>query len=460
MAEKLIKNKEYELNIDSLCGNGNGVGRLDGFVVFVPSTAAGDRVRAKIIKVTKSYAVGKLSEILVPSPDRCENGCGVSAKCGGCSFRHITYDAECALKRAMINDSFSHIAGIDLEISEFLGAKETERYRNKAIYPVAQDKDGKLVSGFYAAMSHRVVEHDDCLIGPEIFSRIKDKALEIMSELALSAYDEEREEGLVRSLYMRKSSTGAVLLSLIVNADSLGKENEKIFCEKMTAKFPEICGILLNTNKKSGNSLLGEKWRTLWGDGYLYDTLCGKKFRIAPAAFYQVNHAQTERLYSKAREMAQIKKGDVVFDLYCGTGTIGIIMAEEEVKLVGVEISKDATVDAAYNAKENGIDAEFICLDAGEALDTPRLKEKNPDVIIIDPPRKGCGEDAAKKIASFGARRIVYISCNPQTLARDLVTFGECGYASEKAVGVDLFPRTGHVESVALLTQTRANGLL
>lgn len=453
MSEKLIKNKEYELNIDSLCGNGNGVGRIDGFVVFVPATAAGDRVRAKIIKVTKNYAVGKLSEILVPSPDRCENGCEVSAKCGGCSFRHITYDAECALKRAMINDSFSHIGGLNLEISEFLGAKETERYRNKAMYPVAQDKDGKLISGFYAAMTHRVIEHSDCLIGPEIFAKIKDKALEVMTELYLSAYDEESEKGLVRSIYMRKSSKNDVLLTVIANGDSLGKENEKAFCEKMTAFFPQICGILLNTNKKAGNSLLGEKWRTLWGDEYLYDTLCGKKFRIAPAAFYQVNHAQTERLYTAAREMAQIKKGDVVFDLYCGTGTIGIIMAEEDVKLVGVEISKEATVDAAYNAKKNGIDAEFICLDTGEALDTPRLKEKNPDVIIIDPPRKGCGEDAAKKIASFGARRIVYISCNPQTLARDLVTFKERGYVPEKAVGVDLFPRTGHVETVVCLSR-------
>ena len=455
MAEKIIKNKEYELNIDSLCGNGNGVGRLDGFVVFVPSAAAGDRVKVKIIKVTKSYAVGKLLEILIPSPDRCENACPVSAKCGGCSFRHITYAAECDLKRAMINDSFSHIGGLELEISDFLGAEETERYRNKAIYPVAQNDDGRLVSGFYAPMSHRVIEHGDCLIGPEAFSKIKDKALEILQKLHVSAYDEEKQDGTVRSIYMRKNSEGGVLLTIIANADSLGKNTEKAFCEEITSFFPEICGILLNTNKKAGNSLLGEKWRTLLGDEYLYDTLCGKKFRIAPAAFYQVNHAQTERLYNKARELAQIKKGDVVFDLYCGTGTIGIIMAEEDVKLVGVEISKDATVDAAYNAGENGIDAEFVCLDAGEALDTPRLKEKNPDVIIIDPPRKGCGEEAAKKIASFGAERIVYISCNPQTLARDLVTFKTCGYEARTAVGVDLFPRTGHVETVVLLSREK-----
>ena len=454
MAEKLIKNKEYILTVDSLCGNGNGVARIDGFVVFVPGAAKGDKLNVKIIKVTKSYAVGKISEIITPSPDRTADGCSLMSKCGGCSFCHISYKAECEIKKAMINDSFSHIGGLKLEIDEFLAAENTCRYRNKAMYPVATNKDGKLVSGFYASMSHRVVEHSDCLIGPEIFAIIKDKILEILEKLGLCAYDEEKCEGLVRSIYMRKSSDDKILLTLIINADGFGKEKEDLFCSLVTESFPKITGILVNTNKKEGNSLLGDKWRTLFGDEYLYDTLCGKKFRIAPAAFYQVNHAQTERLYSKAREMAQIKKGDVVFDLYCGTGTIGIIMAEEDVKLVGVEISKEATIDAAFNAKINGIDAEFVCLDTGEALDTPRLSDKKPDVIIIDPPRKGCGDEAARKISSFGAERIVYISCNPQTLARDLVTFKECGYEATKAVGVDLFPRTGHVETIVSLKQT------
>ncbi len=453
MAEKLVKNKEYTLFVDSLCGNGNGVARIDGFVIFVPGAAKGDELKVKIIKVTKSYAVGKICEIITRSPDRTDDGCRLMSKCGGCSFCHISYEAECEIKKAMINDSFSHIGGLDLEISEFMAAKNICRYRNKAMYPVAQNKEGKLISGFYASMSHRVVEHDDCLIGPEIFAAIKDKAIEIFEKLSITAYDEEKCEGLVRSIYMRKSSDEKILLTLIINADGFGEEKEREFCASVTAGFPQITGILVNTNKKPGNSLLGDKWRTLWGDEYLYDTLCGKKFRIAPAAFYQVNHEQTERLYTKAREMAGIKKGDVVFDLYCGTGTIGIIMAEDDVKLVGVEISKEATVDAAFNAKMNHVDGEFICLDAGEALDTKRLKDKNPDVIIIDPPRKGCGEDAAKKIASFDAQRIVYISCNPQTLARDLVTFKECGYEAKKAVGVDLFPRTGHVETVVLLQQ-------
>lgn len=452
MSEQLIKNKTYTFTVESLCGNGNGIARCDGFVVFIPCTAQGDIVQAKVIKVTKSYAVAKLEKIITASPSRIYDGCPQMSKCGGCSFAHISYSEECRIKRAMIDDSFERIGNLALRTENFFGAEKTERYRNKAIYPVAADKNGKLISGFYANMSHRLVEHDDCFIGPEIFSKIKDSVLEIFSEkLCIDAYDEKSGKGTLRSIYMRKSSLGKLLLTLVVNADGIGKSNEEAFCRYITEKYPEVSGILLNTNKKTGNSLLGEKWRTLWGDSFLQDTLCGKKFRIAPAAFYQVNHEQTERLYGIAKSFAEIKENETVFDLYCGTGTIGIILAEKGVKLVGVEISREAAANAAENAKINGVDAEFICLDAGEALNSPRIAEKKPDVILIDPPRKGCGDEAAEKIASFGAGRIVYISCNPQTLARDLAKFTECGYKAVRAVGVDLFPRTGHVETVVLL---------
>lgn len=453
MSEKLIKNNSYTFTVESLCGNGNGVAKYgsDGFVVFIPCTARGDVVKAKIIKLAKSYAVGKLEEIVYPSPDRIDDSCPHMAKCGGCSFQHITYGAECEIKRAMINDSFSHIGGLDLKISRFVGADCPERYRNKAMYPVARDKNGRLISGFYAAMSHRIAEHNDCLIGAEIFSEIKNSVIETLEALGVSAYDEKTKKGDMRCIYMRKNEEGGVLLTLIVNTDSLGKDKETALCDALISKHPEICGILLNTNRKEGNSLLGKEWRTLYGEEYLYDTLCERRFRIAPAAFYQVNHAQTEKLYYIAKEFAGIKEGDTVFDLYCGTGTIGIILAEKGVKLVGVEISKEATVDAAENAKLNGVDAEFICLDTGEALNSERLKARSPDVIIIDPPRKGCGDEAVERISSFGAKRIVYISCNPQTLARDLVKFKECGYEANDAVGVDLFPRTGHTECVVRL---------
>lgn len=457
MAEKLIKNKTYTLSVDALCGNGNGVARCDGFVIFIPCTAAGDVVEAKIIKITKSYAVAKLEKILTPSPSRCGGGCPQMSKCGGCSFAHISYSEECRIKRAMIDDSFAHIGHLTLRTESFAGAEKTERYRNKVIYPVATDKNGKLISGFYANMSHRIVEHGDCFIGPEIFTKIKDSVLDILSEkLRIDAYDEQSEKGTIRSIYMRGNSLGKLLLTLVVNADGLGKSNEEAFCGYIREEYPEVSGILLNTNKKRGNSLLGEKWRTLWGDSFLQDTLCGKTFRIAPAAFYQINHDQTERLYRIAKDFAGIKENETVFDLYCGTGTIGIILAEKGVKLVGVEISREAVENAAENAKINGVDAEFICLDAGEALNSPRIFGKNPDVVVIDPPRKGCGDEAAEKIASLGAGRIVYISCNPQTLARDLVKFSECGYNAERAAGVDLFPRTGHVETVVLLSKMNA----
>ena len=454
MTASLIKNKTYTLKIESLCGNGNGIAKHDGMVVFVPCTASGDVVEAKIIKVTKNYAVGKCERIVTPSPERTYDGCPLMAKCGGCSFQHISYKAECAIKRDMINDSFERIGGLPLRISEFVAAPDDRRYRNKAMYPVASDRDGKLTSGFYARMSHRIVQHEDCLIGPEIFSKIKDSVLDILSQCAVSAYDEESGKGILRCIYMRKNSKNEVLLTVIANSRSLGDAAEVRLCEYIREKHPEVTGILINVNKKSGNSLLGDTWRTLWGNDVLYDTLCGKKFRIAPAAFYQVNRDQAEKLYYKAKEYANISAGDVVFDLYCGTGTIGIALSEPGVKLVGVEISPDAVRDACENAKINGVDGEFICLDADEALNSPRLCDKKPDVIVIDPPRKGCGADAARKISSFGAKRIVYISCDPHTLARDLVTFAECGYTAEKAAGVDLFPRTGHVECCVLLCRT------
>ncbi len=449
MAEKIIKNKIYEITIESLSGNGNSVGRIDGFVVFVPGGAAGDVLSVKIIKVTKSYAVGKIESIITPSPDRISGGCAKAGKCGGCSFCHISYEAECAIKRAMIDDSFERIGHLELKTSDFVPSDNIERYRNKVIYPVARNKDGALVSGFFAPMTHRIVEHEDCLIGYELFVKIREEILALWEKSSLSAYDEETESGLLRSIYMRKNSCGEMHVTLVLCGDGFGGESE--FCKTLTDKFPEICGICINVNKKSGNSVLGDKWRTIHGEGYLTDLLCGKIFRIRPASFYQVNHAQTEKLYMLAKEFAGIRPGDTVFDLYCGTGTIGIILAEPDTHLVGVEICERAAKDAAENAERNGICGEFICLDAESALDSEKLLSKKPDVIIIDPPRKGCGTDAVAKIAAFDARTVVYISCNPQTLARDLEKFAECGYHAEKAVGVDLFPRTGHVECVVRL---------
>lgn len=453
MSEKLVKNNVYELKIESLCGNGNGVAKYDGFVVFVPGAASGDVLRAKIIKLTKSYAVGKICDIITPSPDRCTGGCELMSKCGGCSFQHISYCAETQIKKDMINDSFKHIGGLSLEVCDFLAAENIDRYRNKAMYPVSKSSDGRIIAGFYATMSHRIVEHKDCLIGAEIFSKIKERCTELFEKNGIEPYDEILHCGNIRCIYMRKNVGGRVLLTFITWENGFSKKAEENICKTLISEFPQISGILVNVNKKEGNSLLGDTWRTLWGEDVLSDILCGKQFVLPPAAFYQVNHDQTERLYKTAIDFAEIKEGDLVFDLYCGTGTIGICAAKKGVRLVGVEISPDAVRDADKNAKTNGVDAEFICLDAGEALNTKRLRELHPDVIFIDPPRKGCGDDAVERICSFDAKTIVYISCNPQTLARDLVKFSQLGYRAEKAVGVDLFPRTGHCECVIKLSR-------
>jgi len=305
-------------------------------------------------------------------------------------------------------------------------------------------------------MSHRIIPHEKCYIGDNDFCSIRDAVTEFAKNENVPVYDEEQRTGILRSIYLRKSaSDGSIILTIIANGNKLVDDKTELnFCGYMISKFPRICSILINVNEKESNAVLGEKWRTLYGDGYLRDTLMGKSFHISPASFYQVNHEQTEILYGIAKKFAALKPEDTLLDLYCGTGTVGICIAEKDTRLVGVEIVPQAAKDAEYNAKSNGLKAEFMCLDAGNALDDEKLLTLKPDVISIDPPRKGCGIDAARKIAAMGAKRIVYISCDPATLARDLAEFEVCGYRAVQAEGVDMFPRTGHVESVVLLTQT------
>ncbi len=450
---KYQKNEYVELTPSDLCGNGNAVARDDeGFVFFVVDGVPGDRVRAKIIKVTKSYAVAIIDSFVEKSPLRTEEGCRYSPKCGGCVFQSITYEDECAYKRRMIDDNLERIAGLDIKVSEFYPSSSSEGYRNKAVYPTARSADGKMISGFYHRNSHRICEHDTCLIGNEKSVEVRDFVVEFCNANGILAYNEEDHSGLLRHIYIRSAADGTFILSLIINGDKFLSDNTELrFVGELLGNFPECVSVLINVNKEKGNSVTGKKWRKLFGDGYLYDTLLGKKFRIAPASFYQVNRNQAELLYSKAGEFAAIQPGETVLDLYCGTGTIGICLAKEGCKLYGVEIEPDAVTDAKYNAKTNKVDAEFICLDAGEALNSVRIKELSPDVIILDPPRKGCGTEAVERIASFGAERIVYISCDCATLARDIKQFTTLGYTTEKVIGVDMFPRTGHVECCVLL---------
>ena len=450
----LKKNDRLVLSVETLLGNGNGLCRTDdGFVVFVPNTAPGDIINAHIIKVTKSYAVAKILEIIQPSPSRYEDGCPFSKNCGGCTFQHINYEEECKFKENTVNDALSRIGKLDLRVEKFYGAKNISGYRNKAVYPVGTNKDGRAVSGFYAPMSHRIVEHDVCLISNPIFAKIRDSVIEFINDRNISAYNEESGKGLVRSIHLRNAKSGDVSLSLVLNGkELLSSSTEKAFVRFINERFPEIKTILININTKNTNVILGDEWRTLFGDGNISDELLGRKFRITPASFWQVNREQAEILYTVAKEYANLSDGESLVDLYCGTGSVGLCIAEKNTRLYGVEVVEEAAKDAAFNAKLNGIDAEFVALPTENALDNEYVKKLHPDVITVDPPRKGC-VDAVEKIAQLGAKRIVYISCDPATLARDLAEFETFGYKAVKASAVDMFPRTGHVECVVRLCQ-------
>ena len=449
------KNDRLTLEVETLLGNGNGLCRTDeGFVVFVPGAAVGDVISVHIIKVTKSYAVAKILEIIQPSPFRSEDGCPFSKSCGGCTFQHITYEEECKFKENTVNDALSRIGKLDLKVEKFYGAKNTQGYRNKAVYPIGVNKDGKAISGFYAQMSHRIVEHDNCLISNPVFSKIRDGVLSFINDRSISVYSEDSGKGLVRSLHLRSTKSGSLSLSLILNGkELLSSSTEKAFVHFINDAFPEVKTVLINVNTKNTNVILGDEWRTLYGDGYICDELLGRKFRITPASFWQVNREQAEVLYSVAKEYADLKDGESLVDLYCGTGSVGLCLAEKTTKLYGVEVIEEAAKDADFNAKLNGIDGKFSALPTENALDNDYVKNLHPDVITVDPPRKGC-VGAVEKIASLGAKRIVYISCDPATLARDLAEFEALGYKTVKVSAVDMFPRTGHVESVALLVQT------
>ena len=453
------KNDNIILSPEALCGNGNAVARdEEGFVYFVKGGVPGDVIKGKIIKITKSYGVVNIEDFIEKSQMRTDDGCKFAPRCGGCVFQNISYESECEYKRKTIDDDLARIAGLDIRVSEFYPSAKICNYRNKAAYPVSEDKEGRMISGYYAPNSHRICEHDECSIGHPFFTKVRDFIIEYCSVNNISAYNEETGDGILRHIFTRCAADGSFVLTLVVNSDKfISDKIEFDFVGKLLTAFPECVSVCLNVNKGSTNAILGTKWRKLYGDGYLTDTLLGKTFRIAPASFYQVNREQAELLYSKAAELAQIKSGETILDLYCGTGTIGICLAMDGCKLYGVEITPEAVNDAKFNARANGVDAEFICLDAGEALNSERIKGLSPDVIILDPPRKGCGDEAVERIASFGSERIVYISCDPATLARDLKRFDELGYKAEKVVGVDMFPRTGHVESVVCLSREKAD---
>ncbi len=447
----LKKNQEVELNIDGMTAEGSGVGHYDGQAVFVANTAVGDTVLCHVIKAKKNYAVAIPKKILKGSADRIDPDCGVSEKCGGCCYRHISYEAELRYKEQKVRDSFSRIGHLDVPFEPILGSKEQLGYRNKAQYPVAAFPGRGPQMGFYAANSHRIVPCMDCLLQPKLFEQVLTIIRAWMMHEGIPSYDEQTHKGLIRHIYLRQGYySKELMVCLVINGDNVPQTFSLI--HTLREEIPEFKTFVLNYNTKKTNVILGEREEVLFGEGYIEDTLLGCTFRISPKSFYQVNAAQAEVLYSKAAELAQLKEDDVLLDLYCGTGTIGLTMADKVKKLYGVEIVPQAIEDAKLNAKRNNIsNAAFICGDAAKAADQLRMDGVTPDVILVDPPRKGLAEDLIHTIAQFDPKRVVYVSCDPATLARDCARFAELGWKTETVCPVDMFPRTAHVETVVLL---------
>ena len=453
------KNDSISLTITGMTAEGAGVGRYEGMAIFVPCSAPGDQLIARIIKRSKTYAIGKIEQILTPSPDRIVPDCPQFFRCGGCEFRHLRYEAELRLKEQRVCDAISRIGGFSPALVQpILGAEAPDRYRNKAQIPIGCQKDGSLCMGFYANHSHRIVDCPDCRLQPGVFTTIQNLFRAWFEKYHLSIYEEVSGKGCLRHLYLRYAEgTGEIMVCLV--AASM-PEHCDVLCEMLRAEVPEIVSILLNYNPDKTNVVLGKRFETLWGRDQIEDLLCGLRFSIAPASFYQVNHAQTQRLYQAAAAEAALPKGGLLLDLYCGTGTIGLTIAKDAGRLIGVEIVESAVENARQNARRNGIpNAEFLCMDATKAAARLAREGLQPTVVTIDPPRKGCTPEVVSAITAMQPERIVYVSCDPATLARDLKQFAALGYPPMRLTPVDMFPRTANVETVCLLSKAQTISL-
>mgnify|MGYP005944820615 FL=1 len=450
------KNDIVEIEITALSSECSGIGKKDGMVIFVPFSAIGDKLEVKILKVNKTYCYGKIERIITPSPDRVTPDCPVYTRCGGCSLRHISYEAQLRAKEQFVKDAFTRIGGLSPEFLPIIRNTNINGYRNKLQIPIGTDKDGNLIAGFYAFHSHRIVPCEKCLLQPDIFSKITADFLKISTGLNLTAYDETTHKGILRHLYLRKGYYSGEICLCIVVAKNVPEI--KILSDRLLEKYPEIVSSVINVNNRDTNVILGDEEIVLTSKNYICDIMCKNAVNIAPKAFYQVNTPCAEQLYSSACDFAE-PKGKTVLDLYCGAGTIGLSMARTAKKIIGVEIVPEAIENAKQNALANGItNCEFICTDAAEAARILHSRNLRPDVIMVDPPRKGCGRDACEQIAAFSAPRIVMVSCNAATAARDCACFAELGYSTDKCVAVDMFSGTNHVETVVLLSHKKPDG--
>lgn len=455
---KLKKNDIFVSEIIDITNLGFGVAKPEGAVVFIAGTVPGDVAKIKIIKVGSSYSVGRVEEFVYLSHLRVEGRCN-NSHCHSCAYKCLSYEYEKDLKEEAVRQIFKKSSLDEVKIMPLVGSPIEKGYRNKAQYPISRDKNGGYVIGFYAPKSHRVTEAANCPLAPEIFSRIIEYLRAFFKENDISVYDEQSGEGLLRHIYLRRGEiSGEVLLTLVINGTSL--PGSDILVAEIQEKFPEIVGVLLNVNTENTNIILGDKFITLCGRDYIFDTLGGVTLKITAPSFYQVNRGAAELLYAKAKELAAPTKDDLLLDLYCGAGSIGLSMADQCGEVIGIEIVESAVTCAAFNAEINHIfNASFY---AGDASDTKKILEPaerirgekiKPDIVIFDPPRGGTTEELIEHISSLSPRKIVYISCNPATLARDMVIFKKYGYYGEKVTPYDLFPMTGHVESIVCLTR-------
>ncbi len=447
----LNKNEEYIVDIIDNGIQGEGIAKYNNMTIFVPNTLKGEKVKIKILKVNSTYCFAKVLEILEKSQNRAEEDCEDYSKCGGCNFRHINYQTSLELKKNNVENTIKKALGHEVKIDEILGMENPKYYRNKLQYPVGMDKDENIVMGVFAERSHRIIPIKDCLLQNEECQKVANDILSFLKEYNISGYDEEKQTGIIRHLVIRIGiKTDEIMVTLVVNVKDIPHERELV--KFIIDNNPKVKTIVKNLNNKNTNVILGNKNTILYGDGYIRDILINKEFKISPMSFYQVNPIQTEKLYSKAIEYAELTGEETIFDLYCGIGTIGICASDKVKKLYGIETIPEAIEDAKQNAKINNIEnAEFFVGDVENEL--PKFIKEHKviaDVVFVDPPRKGCDKTAIDSLLEIKPSKIVYVSCNPATLARDLKLFEE-KYEIKKIAICDMFPGTAHIETICYM---------
>lgn len=452
----VIKNKEYELEIESMGFQGEGVAKVNNFTVFIPGAIVGEKVRAKILKIEKKFAFGKVVEIIKNSPSRKVPRCGIYERCGGCNLQHISYEGQLEYKRNRVMDTLNRIGKVnDVIIHHTIGMKEPYSYRNKVQLPVGESNNpnNPVSIGFYQQRSHNIIDMNVCYIQDEASDVVIKLTRRWMKKYNIAPYSEEKDTGLIKHIMIRKGfRTGEIMIVLVTKEQELPHAEE--FVSLMLENIEGVKSIVQNVNPKNTNVILGNKNNTLWGSSYITDYIGRFKFNISPLSFFQINPVQTEELYSKVLEYANLTGEETVFDAYCGTGTISLFLSQKAKKVYGVEVVEDAIKDAIRNSKENKVhNVEFIVGESEKEI--PALIEKGikPDVVVVDPPRKGCHIDLLKAIAEASPEKIIYVSCDPATLARDLGILEGMGYKTIEVQPVDMFPQTAHIESVCKLVR-------